>query len=186
VKLEAVLRELEDFAKKNRRWNVPPEHGRYLWLMTELVGAKRVLEVGTSNGYSSIWMCRGLRTNGGKLVTIEIDEGRANEARANFKKAGVDDLITLHRGDANKVIPTLSGSFDMVFIDANKDGYKAYFEMTYPMVKPGGLILAHNAITLADQMEDFLERVQTHPGLITNIVQIGQDGFAVSYKKKSP
>jgi len=182
--LDAFLKELERYGREHGRMNVPPEHGRFLWLMTELTGAKRVLEIGTSNGYSSLWIARGLRRTGGRLITIEYDKVRGNEAKENFRKAGFDDIITLHLDDAFKVIPRLEGQFDMIFLDAWKRDYKKFLDLTLPKLKPGGVFLAHNAVLMGNQMQDFLEAVQNNPQLITNIVQIGRDGFSVSYKRK--
>ena len=182
--LEHVLGELEQYGRTHARWNVPRDHGRFLWLVTEATRAKRVLEIGTSNGYSSLWIARGLRHTGGRLITMEYDEVRGNEAKENFAKAGFDDIITLHLNDAFKVIPTLEGEFDLIFIDANKRDYKKFFDMTFAKLKPGGVLLAHNAVAMADQMRDFLDAVENHPQLITNIVQMGQDGFSMSFKKR--
>ncbi len=161
--------------------NVPPEHGQFLQLMTELTGAKRVLEVGTSNGYSSLWIARALRRTGGRLDTIEIDKGRAEAARANFKKAGFDDLITLHNDDAFQVIPKLEGPFDLVFLDAGS--FKAFFDVAAPKLRPGGVLLSHNALLLRGDTEKMLGTVKAHPQWITSVVQIGSDGFAVVYKR---
>jgi len=182
--LDKFLVELERYGRQHGRMNVPRDHGRFLQLMTELSGAKRVLEIGTSNGYSSLWIARGLRKTGGKLVTIEYNKVRGGEARENFRKSGFDDIITLHLDDAFKVIPRLEGQFDMIFLDAWKKHYKKFFDLTFPKLEPGGVFLAHNAVRMAGQMRDFLEAVRNHPQLITNIVQIGGDGFAVSYRKR--
>lgn len=182
-KLDQFLVELEEYGRKHRRMNVPRDHGRFLQLITELSGAKRALEIGTSNGYSGLWIARGLRETGGQLITIEYDEVRGGEARDNFKKTGFDDIVTLHLDDAFKVIPKLQSDFDLIFVDARKEDYKKFFDLTYPKLRPGGVFLAHNAIRFAKPMEDFLKTVQNHPQLITNIVQIGKDGFSISYKK---
>jgi hypothetical protein len=81
--------------------NVDTLHGRLLRILTEAVNAQRVVEIGTANGYSGLWICLGLRTTGGKLITHEIDSGRASQARENFKRAGVADLVTIVEGDAD-------------------------------------------------------------------------------------
>ena len=88
--LDVFLAELEEYGRKHRMMNVPRDHGRFLQLMTELKEAKRVLEIGTSNGYSSLWIGKGLRATGGELITIEYDEQRGGEAKANFAKTGFD------------------------------------------------------------------------------------------------
>lgn len=183
-KIDAMIKELEEFGKTNRRWNVPPDHGRFLWMMTELTGAKRVLEIGTSNGYSSLWMARGLRKTGGKLITIEFEKERADEAKVNFAKAGCDDIIVVHNGDAFEVIPKLKGQFDLIFLDAWKPDYKKFFDTSFPLLKPGGVFLGHNAVAFSKDMKDFLDTIKSHPQLITNVVQMGKDGFSVSYRRR--
>lgn len=182
--LDQFLVELEKYGREHRMMNVPADHGRFLQMMTELTQAKRVLEIGTSNGYSSLWIGKGLRTTGGQLDTVEYDEGRAAEAKQNFSKTGFDDIITLHVGDGFKVIPELEGDFDLIFLDAWKPDYKKFFDITFPRLRPGGVFLAHNAVASAEKMQDFLDAVQDHPELITNVVQMGRDGFAVSFRKR--
>lgn len=183
--LAQEVKDLDAFMEEVRahgHLNVPPDHGRFLRLITELSKAKRVLEVGTSNGYSGLWIARGLRRTGGQLVTIEIDKGRADAARANFKKAGFDDLITLHHGDAFKVIPNLEGDFDMVFLDAGN--FKAFFDATAPKLRPGGVLLSHNALLLRTDTQRMLDAVKDDPQWITSVVQIGSDGFAVVHRRQ--
>ena len=184
--LDDLLVQLEEFGKEHNRMNVPREHGRFLQLMTELTHAQRVLEIGTSNGYSSIWIAKGLRATGGKLTTIEFDQERGNEAKENFKKAGLEDVVTLHIDDAFKVIPQLEEKYDLIFLDAWKPDYKKFFDIAFPKLNPGGVFLAHNAITSADKMRDFLDTVENHEELITSIVQMGGDGFSVSFRKRKP
>jgi caffeoyl-CoA O-methyltransferase len=161
--------------------NVPPDHGRFLQLMTEQSAAKRVLEVGTSNGYSGLWIARGLRRTGGKLVTLEIDEGRATAARENFKKAGLNDIITSHLGDASKLIPTLEGEFDMIFLDAGN--FKAFFDLAAPKLRLGGVLLTHNALLLRADTQKLTDAIQDDPQWLTSVLQIGNDGFLLCYKR---
>jgi predicted O-methyltransferase YrrM/quercetin dioxygenase-like cupin family protein len=176
--LDALLNEV----RQHGHLNVPPEHGRFLQLITEQVRARRVLEVGTSNGYSGLWIARGLRRTGGKLITVEIDEGRAAAARANFQKAGLDDLITLHRGDAFQVVPQLEGPFDMIFLDAGN--FQAFFDLAAPKLRPGGILLTHNALLLRTDTQKLLDAIQADPQLISNVVQIGNDGFMICHKRQ--
>lgn len=167
-------------------WNVTPSEGAFLRDEVEKVGAKHALEIGTSNGYSGIWIALGLGKTGGHLVTLEIDEERARLARENFKAAGVDSLITLIRGDAHQEIPKLEKPFDFVFIDAEKEGSVSYLRAVEPMVPPGGVILAHNVTDLRSQMEDFIQTVRTDPLLKTTFVNPGPGGFSVSIKLPAP
>jgi predicted O-methyltransferase YrrM len=163
-------------------WNVNPDEGAFLRDLAEKVHAKAGLEIGTSNGYSSIWIGMGLRKQGGHLLTLEIDEGRAKLAQANFRAAGLDSVITLKLGDALEEVPKLRGPYDFVFIDAWKQDYVKYLEMVIPMVSPGGVIVAHNVTDLREELTDFIRAVQTNPQLRTTMENPGPGGFSVSYK----
>lgn len=181
-----ILSVLEDMHENQRRgmMNVPPEDGRLLRLLTEVVGAKRVVEIGTSNGYSGIWFSLALRRTGGILITHEIDAGRAALARKNFKRAKVDDIITLVEGDAHKEITKLKGPIDILFLDADKAGYIDYLEKLLPLVSPGGLILAHNTTSAGDDMQDYLKAVTTNPDLETLFLHEQGRGLGVTLKKR--
>lgn len=164
--------------------SVPPEDGRVLRLLAEATGARHVVEIGTSNGYASIWFCLALRTTGGKLTTFEIDARRASLARENFKRAGVEKLVTLIEGDAHEKVTTLKEPIDIVFIDADKDGYLDYLNKLLPLVRPGGLILAHNTTDVGSQMQDYLEAITTNPGLETIFLHEQTTGIGVTLKKR--
>ena len=164
--------------------SVPPEDGRVLRLLTETTGAKHVVEIGTSNGYAAIWLCLALRTTGGKLTTHEIDPHRASLARENFRRAGVEKLVTLVEGDAHETVTKLKGPIDIVFIDADKDGYLDYLNKLLPLVRPGGLILAHNTTDVAPQMQDYLKAVTTNPDLETIFLHKQDSGIGVTLKKR--
>ena len=118
-----------------------------------------------------------LRTTGGKLTTHDIDEGRASLARENFKKAGVDNIVTLVMGDAHETVKKLKDPIDILFIDADKEGYLDYLNKLLPLVRPGGLILAHNIEQLN---QDFISAITTNPNLET----IQLEGVTVTLKKR--
>jgi caffeoyl-CoA O-methyltransferase len=157
--------------------NVPQEDGRILRLLTEATNAKNVVEIGTSNGYSGIWFCLALRTTGGKLITHDIDEGRASLARENFKRSGVDDLVTLVIGNAHETVTRLKEPIDILFIDADKSGYLDYLNKLLPLVRPGGLILSHNINSTG---QDYINAITTNPELET----IQEQGVTVTLKKR--
>lgn len=163
--------------------SVPPADGRFLRIMAESIGAKNVVEIGTSNGYSALWMSLALKNTGGKLTTFDIDPEKVKMARANFKEAGVDGLITVVEGDAHQKIKDLKGPIDMVFIDAEKEGYADYLKQLLPLVRPGGLILAHNVTGQRRQMRDFIEAITTNPDLATVFANPTDRGMSVTLKK---
>jgi predicted O-methyltransferase YrrM len=159
--------------------NVPAGDGRVMRLVAEAMGAKHVVEIGTSTGLSGMWFAMALEKTGGKLTTFEIDPGRAAIAREHFKQAGVDKLITIVEGDAHALIAKLQGPVDVVFIDADKEGYIDYLKKLLPLVRPGGVIMAHNV----DMNPEYFKEVTTNPDLET--VAIGQsNGLALTLKKR--
>ena len=161
-----ILAVLDEMDRNQRRgmMNVQIEDGRLLRMLTEAVGAKHVVEIGTSNGYSGIWLSLALQKTGGKLTTHEINAERAALARENFKKAGVDGSVTLVEGDAHENVTKIKEPIDVVFIDADKEGYTDYLNKLLPLVRPGGVILAHN---ISPRMADpkYIEAITTNPDL---------------------
>jgi caffeoyl-CoA O-methyltransferase len=175
-----ILAVLEEIRQSRRTWaSVPDSDGRMLRLLAEAAGAKHVAEIGTSTGYSGLWLCLALQNTGGKLTTFEIDAGRAAMAREHFKKADVDHLVTLIEGDAHQNLARLQGPIDVAFIDAEKTGYVNYLNRLLPLVRPGGLILAHNV----EMASDYVEAVTTNPALDTVFYMDGA-GLGVTLKKR--
>ncbi len=183
-----ILTVLEELWEKEREGmlNIPPSDGRTLRLLAEATNAQHVVEIGTSNGYSGIWFCLALRTTGGKLTTHEIDPARADLARRNFKRAGVDSLVTLVEGDAHEQITQLTQPIDILFLDADKAGYVDYLNKLLPLVRPGGLILAHNTTDCGGQLQDYVKLVTSHPELETIFLHEQDRGIGVSLKKRGP
>ncbi|NQT81580.1 O-methyltransferase [bacterium] len=180
-----ILSVLEDIHQNQRRgmMNVPPEDGRLLRLLSETIGAKHVVEIGTSNGYSGIWFCLALRTTGGELTTYEIDARRASLARQNLKRAGVDKIVTLVEGDAHKTVTKLKEPIDILFLDADKEGYIDYLNKLLPLVRPGGLVVAHN-MTPRQADPRFVKAITTNPDLETIFLHMQASGVSVSLKKR--
>lgn len=119
--------------------------GRFLSMMSHLIQPKNILEVGTYTGYSAICLAEGL-VAGGKLVTIDVNEELESRVRSYFSEAGLTEKIDYLIGDAAKIIPTLEIIFDLIFIDADKENYSAYYDLVFEKVRPGGLILADNVL----------------------------------------
>jgi predicted O-methyltransferase YrrM len=163
--------------------NVPREDAKLLRILAESIGAKHVVEIGTSNGYSGLWFCLALRKTGGHLTTFDIDEGRFNLAKKHFAQAGVADLVTQVLGDAHEEVTKLEGPIDLLFIDADKPGYLDYLEKLLPKVRPGGLVLAHNMSSPRPDPK-FVEAITTNPELETLFVNMRNQGMAVTLKKR--
>lgn len=178
-----ALAALEEARKGQRFANVSTADGRLLRQLTEAVGAKRVVELGTSTGESGIWFAMALRKTGGHLYTHDIDPGRIKVARANFEKAGVSDLITIIEGDAHETVKQHTEPIDILFIDADKPGYPDYLEKLLPLVRPGGLILAHN-MRRPPPDPRYIEAITTNPDLDTSFLLMDGAGIGVTLKKR--
>ncbi|KAA9035532.1 O-methyltransferase [Ginsengibacter hankyongi] len=129
--------------------SVSPNQGKFLHILARLCNAKKILEMGTLGGYSTIWMARALPANG-KLITLEIDKNHADVARQNFNRCGLASKIEIRLGKAIDILPSLkeegAGPFDMIFIDADKPPYTEYFQWALKLARPGTLIIADNVI----------------------------------------
>jgi predicted O-methyltransferase YrrM len=180
-----IARLLSEIKQRDKDlYAVSEEDGRFLRVLVGTRGARRVLEIGGASGYSAIWMGLGLRDTGGQLVTIEYDAGRAKEAQANIVKAGLSPTVRVVAGDAFAEIPKLTGTFDMIFLDAWKPDYQKFFQMTFPRLEPGGLFIAHNVVNKRDQMKDFLQTITSRTDAWTTIVSPSGEGMSLTYKNR--
>lgn len=177
---------------------VSPLQGRFLQLLAQALGARRILEIGTLGGYSTLWLARALPPDG-RVVTLEIDPRHAEVALSNLKRAGVVDRVDLRLGPALTTLPTLvaerAGPFDLVFIDADKTAYPDYLDWSVRLARSGSLIVADNVVRRGDvadpdnsdpQVEGIRrmnERIRANPRLRATVIQTvgvkGHDGFAV-------
>jgi predicted O-methyltransferase YrrM len=178
-----ILAALEQARGGERYANVSTADGRLLRQLTESLGAKRVVELGTSTGESGLWFSLALRKTGGKLYTHDIDPGRIAVARENFKRAGVDDIVVITEGDAHQTAPRNKDPIDILFIDAEKEGYDAYLKELLPYVRPGGLIIAHNMRRPAPNPR-YVEAITTSPDLDTSFVLMDGAGIGITLKKR--
>jgi caffeoyl-CoA O-methyltransferase len=174
-----ILMVLEEMVKSQRTYlSVPVSDGKALRVLTEAAAAKNVVEIGTSTGYSGLWFCLALQGTEGHLTTFEIDHRRATIAREHFKQAGVEKMVTVVEGDAHQELAKLKLTIDVAFIDADKGGYVDYLNKILPLVRPGGLILAHNV----EMVPDYVKAVTTNAGL-ESIFYMEGGGLSVTLKK---
>ena len=175
--------------------NVSATEGQLLHVLALMVGARRVLEVGTLGGYSGIHFARALPKDG-KLVTLELDPHHAEVARRNFQNAGVGQQVEIHVGPASQTLRQLVEKgelpFDVIFIDADKDGYVEYLELALPLLREGGLLLADNTLWgVAEGRDSATKRynaaVANCPQLTSIVIPVlrsrGIDGLTVSIKR---
>lgn len=181
-----VRKFLESHRGTWRDMNVPTADGQKLHDTILEHKYKSALEIGTSTGHSGIWIAWALAKTGGKLVTVEIDKGRHDEAVANFRDAGLAKYIDARLGDAHEIVPALTGPFDFVFCDADKDWYKNYLTAVLPKITVGGCFAAHNISELGyggGYSREFLQYVRSFPYMETSVFS-GGAGMSLSYKKR--
>jgi caffeoyl-CoA O-methyltransferase len=178
---------VEKFLAENRGrwrdWNVPYQDGQVLYDLIIKNHYQKALEIGTSTGHSSIWMAWALSKTGGKLVTIEIDERRYEQALKNFKLAGMEDLMDARLADAHQLVKELAGPFDFIFSDGDKEWYIEYFRELEPKLVKGGCFTAHNALDGGGGVREFLEYIRRLPNYQTTINRSSSSGISISYKK---
>jgi caffeoyl-CoA O-methyltransferase len=160
--------------------NVAPAEGQYLYGLVKKLDAKRVLELGTSNGYSGIWFAMRLRETGGKLITLDIDRGRHELAKKNFAATGLVSVIDSRLTDAIEATKSIEGPFDLVFIDAWKPDYITYYNNVVGKVRKGGAIAAHNVHSHPHEMQDFLSKITSEPAVETEFISVGSAGLSIS------
>ena len=179
-----LLEELEVFGHTHHGfYNISADTGQFFNILARISKAKNILEVGTSNGYSTIWLAEAAKQNKGRVTTIEIAEHKVKMAGENFKRAKLDKTIKIVHGDALKEIPKLKGKFDLLFLDAIKEDYINYFKLAYPKLAKGAVIAADNAIMFEKYMKDYLSYVRNHRNMRSVLMPIGS-GVEFSLKLK--
>jgi caffeoyl-CoA O-methyltransferase len=184
---DRVRQFLDEHRRSWRDMNVPMSDGQALYDVIVENGYTKALEIGTSTGHSAIWIAWALSKTGGKLITIEIDEGRYREALANFEEVGLSQYIDARLADAHELVPALEGPFDFVFLDADKNWYTQYFRDVLPKLEVGGCFTAHNVSERGGRRARggtgrFVEELLASPNMETEFVT-GGGGLSVSYKR---
>jgi predicted O-methyltransferase YrrM len=181
-KADKVLREIEGIPKRQFLPIVGPKKGKVLTGVIRDIKPKRILEVGTHIGYSAVLMGKELESDA-HLATIEIHADEAELAREKIKKAQISATVDVIVGDAIKVLPKLSGKFDMVFIDAEKSEYLAYLRLVEKRLHKGSVVVADNAGIFADEMKDYLDYVRSSGKYSSRYVPFDEDGVEVSIRQ---
>ena len=180
-RVRAVLARLEAEDEAERAAGLPsserslavgPDSGRLLFALVAPNAGCEVLEIGGSRGYSTIWLAAAARILGGRVVSLEQDEQKIAAWRANIADAGLEEWAELVEGDAGETLPALEDGFDVVFLDAWKDDYEAYFEISRTKLEPGGVVVADNVST-DSTVRAYAERRQADPTVVSVTVPIG-------------
>lgn len=194
---DELLWEMESVSLEETIPVVTPTVGHFLELMVEVSGARDILEIGTAIGYSTVYLARGARKTGGKVLTVDMNKGRVERANRYLERAGLEDIVEIHLENALKYLPQVKKSYDFIFVDAAKGEYPEYLDLISPLVAPGGLLVVDNVLfrgwvvpgsvydskyeKMVTAMRDFLDRLNRLPGFKVSVLPFG-DGLAIARK----
>lgn len=185
--LDALLTKLEHFWEEHdreagdhsqRMLNITRDTGEFLAVLVRATAAKRILEIGASNGYSTLWLAWAAQSTGGTVTTIERSEHKAGLAKENYAYSGLKDMITLRQEDAGKTLDeTADASCDFIFLDSNREEYVVWWPYLKRALRPGGLLVVDNATSHPEEVAAFVELVNADAGFATSLVPVGKGEF---------
>lgn len=190
TEFKQFLSELEIFGKENdqhhterakRMLNITPDTGEFLTVLIHATQAKNILEIGTSNGYSTLWLAQAAKAIDAKVTTIEFSKFKADLAQTNFNQAGLSAIITLLQADAYEVLQqTTAQAFELVFLDAKRSEYVSWWPEIKRILKPNGLLIVDNATSHATEMNEFMSQVCADASFSHALVPVGNGQFLAS------
>jgi len=185
--LETLKAELERFGEVNdtatkesprRMLNITRETGEFLAVLVRATAARRVLEIGTSNGYSTLWLAEAAKGIDGSVTTVEFADYKIGLASANFARSGLSPLITLVHDDAGRVLQQSDeGAYDLIFLDSERPEYPSWWPYLRRVLRPGGLLIVDNATSHVEQMAPFVALVTADPEFATCRIPVGKGEF---------
>ena len=185
--LDTLLVELEEFGRRNdastsdrprRMLNISRDTGELLAVLVQATRARRVLEIGTSNGYSTLWLARAARAIGGSVSTVELSDYKVGLARATFARSGLAGFISLVQADAGQVLRgSADSAFDLVFLDSERPEYPGWWPDLARVLRPGGLMVVDNATSHPAEMAPFVALVTADARFTTSLVPVGNGEF---------
>ncbi|HEY6361090.1 MAG TPA: class I SAM-dependent methyltransferase [Vicinamibacterales bacterium] len=183
----ALLRELEAHGHEHdartpdhgdRLLNITPDTGAFLAVLLRACRARRILEIGTSNGYSTLWLAAAARATGGRVTTVELQPAKAALARATFARASAIAPITIEVADAGEVLARAApGEWDFIFLDADRGHYAGWWPDLRRALAPGGLLVVDNAVSHAAEVAPLIALVTADAELVSVLVPIGKGEF---------
>ena len=170
----SLINELDTLRhSRDDHWQIPRVEGELLLHIALTANAKKIVEVGTSYGFSGLWWGAALHHTGGRLHTIDRDPRKYESSRSTFERAGLGTTIVNHLGDAQDVLRTIDGPIDIAFIDADKPNCRAYFDLLWPKLRSGGAILTDNATTHREELAEYIAYIRSVPGSCSSEVAVG-------------
>ena len=167
-------RDADEADHSKRMLNITPDTGRLLWILIRANEARRVLEIGTSNAYSTIWLADAVAELDGSVVTLERLPEKIALSEEQLDEAGLRDRVEIVEGDAADTLRALEGEFDLIFLDADRASYVGYLPLVVERLRTGGLLVTDNVTSHPDEVAAFLDAVRADPRLATVTVPIGK------------
>ena len=187
--LEQLKRELERFGEQHdeaqpsrgsKMLNITRDTGELLALLVQTRGAQAVLEIGTSNGYSTLWLAEAVKRLDGRVTTIELDESKRAMAALNFEHAELEPWIDQLAGEAGSLLPSLpTAGYQLIFLDSDRQHYQGWWPEIRRLLAPRGLLVVDNAISHESEMRDWMAQVRRDPDFLTSLVPVGKGEFLV-------
>lgn len=184
--LKALLKELETFGTTHdrnpgdapRMLNITHDTGEFLSVIVHAMSARRILEIGTSNGYSTLWLADAAAAIGGKVTTVELSAAKIEMAQANFARAGLEETIDQVAGDAAQALAkTADASVDLLFLDSERSAYPGWLEQIARVLRPGGLLVVDNATSHAQELAPFVHAMRADARWRCSLVPVGKGQF---------
>ena len=187
--LEQLKRELERFGEQHdeaqpsrgrKMLNITRDTGELLALLVQTRGAQAVLEIGTSNGYSTLWLAEAVKRLDGRVTTIELDESKRAMAALNFEHAELEPWIDQLAGEVGSLFPSLpTAGYQLIFLDSDRQHYQGWWPEIRRLLAPRGLLVVDNAISHESEMRDWMAQVRRDPDFLTSLVPVGKGEFLV-------
>jgi predicted O-methyltransferase YrrM len=172
---EGVAHDAAEPDRRRRRRNLEPEAASYLWVLLQALGARAVVEVGTSNGYSTIWLADAMRVTGGKVVSLDVDAAAQGEAAANLDAAGLEAFVDLRTADGGAFLAAAPAeSVEVLFLDSERREYPAWWPHPRRVLRPGGLLVMDNVLSHPDEVVESRALIEADPGLASTVVPVGK------------
>ncbi len=191
--LQELLTELEKFGESNdqsnsdrsrRMLNITRDTGEFLSVLIRATNAQRILEIGTSNGYSTLWLADASNAIGGEVTTVELSDQKFNMAAKNFSRSNLPAIIKQIHGDAGNLLSeTEDNTYDLIFLDSERPEYPGWWPDLRRVIRPGGLLVVDNAISHAAEMAPFISLVESDPDFTTSLVPVGKGEYLATRSK---
>lgn len=170
------------FSNERQELQLPQNAGNFIYFLIKAVAASRILQIGTFGGNNTLWLAAAVQAMNGRLTAIQCDDSKTEIAKLNFKMAGVSKLITLISEDLDSSIRGFRSPFQLLYLDAPVENYLHYFDLAFPKIQPGGIIISDRAVSHQSQIRPFINHLNEISGIENILLPVGK-GLILTYKR---